>query len=179
MLKRLIYYLLFGFKLKLTKFLKPYYLEYVKRSSGRVAINIKVNGKVSGFNRNVEIGEHASFNSNFSIHGKGRVIVGRYFHSAENVTVLTQNHNYDNATKIPYDDVIVTKTTIIKDFVWIGHGATLLPGVTIGEGAIVAAGSVVTKDVPDLAIVGGNPAKIIKYRDAERFNDLKDKGAFH
>jgi chloramphenicol O-acetyltransferase type B len=179
MLNKLIYYLLFGLKPKVQALMKPCYLEYVKRSSGKVGVKIKVNGKVKGFNKNVNIADHASFNSNFSIHGKGNVTIGRYFHSAENVTILTQNHNYSNATKIPYDDVIVTKSTTIKDFVWIGHGAILMPGVTIGEGAIVAAAAVVTKDVPDLAIVGGNPARIIKYRDAEQFNLLKNKEAFH
>ena len=52
---------------------------------------------------------------------------------------------------------------VIKDKVWIGFNSIILKGVTIGEGAVIAAGSVVTKDVPDYAIVGGNPAKIIKY----------------
>ncbi len=51
----------------------------------------------------------------------------------------------------------------VKDKAWIGFNSIILKGVTIGEGAVVAAGSVVTKDVPDYAIVGGNPAQIIKY----------------
>jgi acetyltransferase-like isoleucine patch superfamily enzyme len=54
--------------------------------------------------------------------------------------------------------------TIIGNDVWIGHGAIILGGVCIGHGAIVAAGSVVTKNVPPMTIVGGNPAKVIKYR---------------
>lgn len=56
--------------------------------------------------------------------------------------------------------------TIIGNDVWIGHGATIIAGVSIGDGAIIAAGSVVTKDVPPCCIVGGNPAKFIKYRFA-------------
>ena len=53
----------------------------------------------------------------------------------------------------------------IEDEVWIGANVTILSGVTIGKGAIIAAGSVVTKDVPPYSIVGGNPAKIIRYRN--------------
>ena len=53
---------------------------------------------------------------------------------------------------------------ILEDDVWIGHSAIIMSGVTLGQGSIVAAGAVVTKDVPPYAIVGGNPAKIIKYR---------------
>ena len=64
-----------------------------------------------------------------------------------------------------YKDWSVVKNApiVIKDKAWIGFDAKIMKGVTIGEGAIVASGSVVTKDVPDFAIVGGNPAKILKY----------------
>jgi serine acetyltransferase len=57
---------------------------------------------------------------------------------------------------------------IIKDDVWIGANAIILSGVTIGQGALIGAGAVVTKDVPPYAIVGGNPAKVIKYRFSEK-----------
>jgi maltose O-acetyltransferase len=56
---------------------------------------------------------------------------------------------------------------VIGDDVWIGTRAILLPGVTVGRGAIVGAGAVVTADVPPRAIVGGNPARIIRYRGAQ------------
>ena len=55
----------------------------------------------------------------------------------------------------------------IGNDVWIGARVTILPGVKIGNGAIIGAGSVVTKDVPDFAIVGGNPARVIKYRNSK------------
>lgn len=55
-------------------------------------------------------------------------------------------------------------TTIVGNDVWIGHSAYILPGITIGDGAVIGTKSVVTKDVPPYAIVGGNPAKIIRYR---------------
>ncbi|MBB2186344.1 CatB-related O-acetyltransferase [Gluconacetobacter liquefaciens] len=59
---------------------------------------------------------------------------------------------------------IQKKMPVIKNDAWIGANVTLLPGITIGNGAVVAAESVVTRSVPDYAIVGGNPAKIIKFR---------------
>jgi acetyltransferase-like isoleucine patch superfamily enzyme len=64
-----------------------------------------------------------------------------------------------------YKDWSVVKNApiVIKDKVWVGFNSIIMKGITIGEGAVIAAGSVVTKDVPDYAIVGGNPAKIIKY----------------
>ena len=59
------------------------------------------------------------------------------------------------------------KPIIIGDDVWIGGHVIVLPGVHVGNGAILAAGAVVTKDVPEYAIVGGNPARVIKYRNGE------------
>ena len=74
-----------------------------------------------------------------------------------------------------YGDPNVTehKDVCIKNDVWIGYGAMILDGVTIGNGAVIAAGAIVTKDVPDYGIVGGIPAKLIKYRfSKEKINDL-------
>ena len=63
------------------------------------------------------------------------------------------------------------KPVLIKEYAWIGAGATILPGVCIGRHAIVGAGSVVTKDVPDYAVAAGNPAKIIKMLDKGKFKE--------
>ena len=104
--------------------------------------------------------------------------IGNYFHSGTECLIITQNHNYDNGIQIPYDTTYVKKNVVIKDFVWLGDRVIIVGNVTIGEGAVVAAGSVVCKDVPDYAVVGGNPAKVIKYRDINHFLELKKKGAF-
>ena len=113
------------------------------------------------------------------VQGAGSVTIGNYFHSGIQCMMITDNHNYDLGGAIPYDLTVIKKNIVIRDFVWIGNRALLVGPIEIGEGAIVAAGAVVTKDVPPYAIVGGNPAKIIKYRDIEHFEELKSKGCFH
>jgi len=69
--------------------------------------------------------------------------------------------------------------TQIGNDVWIGNGAIVLRGVKIGDGAVIASDSVVVKDVPCYAIVGGNPAKILKYRDIEHFEKLDKEKKYH
>lgn len=105
-----------------------------------------------------------------------RLIIGNYCSIAAEVTfLLGGNHNYKNISTYPFKvfhfgaskEAETKGPIIVKDDVWIGFGSTILSGVTIGQGAIVAAKSVVTKDVPPYAIVAGNPAKIIKYRFSE------------
>lgn len=149
----------------------------VQNLSGKVGSNLKVKGQCSGFHKGVSLGKNVSFNG-MHILGLGEVTIGDYFHSGMNITIITSNHNWDSDVAIPYDKQRNNKPVYIKDFVWIGHGVIITPGVTIGEGAIVAAGAVVTRDVPNGAIVGGNPAKLIKYRDIEKFNKLKSENKF-
>ena len=102
-----------------------------------------------------------------------RLEIGSYVSIAEGAKfVLGGNHAYDNLTTYPFKvNVLGEKCEafskgpiIVKDDVWIGLNAMILSGVTIGQGAVIAANSLVTKDVPPYAIVGGNPAKVIKYR---------------
>lgn len=80
---------------------------------------------------------------------------------------------------LPYDDIYEVKDVEIGDNVWIGADVSIMAGVRIGEGAVVAACSCVTKDVPPMALVGGNPAKVIKYRDEEKYNKLKERGQIY
>ncbi len=81
--------------------------------------------------------------------------------SAPGLRIATINHDMNERhTKYTYGKVIVKKNA------WLGMNVTICPGVTIGEYAVVAAGAVLTKDVPDHAVVGGVPAKVIKYLDS-------------
>lgn len=92
--------------------------------------------------------------------------------------VHTSNHRWEGEM-LPYDDLYITKDIYIGKNVWIGADVTIMPGVTIGEGAVIAACSCVTKDVPPLALAGGCPAKVIKYRDENRYNQLKSEGKIY
>jgi acetyltransferase-like isoleucine patch superfamily enzyme len=95
----------------------------------------------------------------------GEIIIGNHSFISQGVTIVTSNHGMSITKPIFEQDWISKKSKIIiSDDVWIGANSVILPDVIISKGAVVAAGSIVTKDVPECAIVAGNPAKIIKYR---------------
>lgn len=108
----------------------------------------------------------------------GGAKIGSYFHSGVNVKIMLGSHDYEYGDKIPYGCHYKPKQVEIDDFVWLGSDVIICGNVHIGEGAIVGIGAVVVKDVPPYAIVGGNPAKVIKYRDIEQFKRLKEEGKY-
>ncbi len=167
-----------GLILKLRRNLNRYFYMYrARKMLTQYGEGLKVNAHCV-FGGTVICGNNCHFNG-MDIVGRGTVKIGNNFHSGTECMIITQNHNYDKGTRIPYDDTFVMKTIIIGDNVWFGNRVTVFGNVTIGEGAILAAGSVVCKDVPACAIVGGNPAQVIKYRDIEHYNKLKKAGKFH
>lgn len=173
-MKRIIF-----FVLTLLKRIRSKYYTFLFRrmlhSHGSVSVNNLC--KVSRSAR-VDIGNHFSSNG-LIISGQGGVKIGDYFHSGTNCKIMLGSHDYDHGEAIPYGSAYNEKHVTIGDFVWMGSNVIISGNVNIGEGAILAIGSVVVKDVPDYAIVGGNPAKIIKYRDIEHFRKLKEEKKFH
>lgn len=137
---------------------------------------IVVKARGEGF---FSMGKGSCLKSDSYIEYMGGVKIGNYFHTGKGLTIFSSNHNYENGDKIPYDDDDVMKEVVIGDFVWCGANVTIVPGVHIGDGAVIGSGAVVTKDIPECAVVGGNPAKVIKYRDKERFFRLKSEGKFN
>lgn len=127
---------------------------------------------------NIHIGEGSVLHRDTYLETRGGLTIGRYVHIGQGLTVFTTNHNYRSIRSIPYDNTVIARPVTLEDCVWIGAEVRIVPGVTIGEGAIVGMGAVVTKDVPKGAIVGGNPAQILGYRDPEIFEDLKRRRKF-
>src|ERR1035437_6366375 len=92
----------------------------------------------------------------------GPITIGNDVMLAQNIVMSGLNHGYQDITIIPHKQPVTKKKIIIEDEVWIGANSVIIAGVTIGKHAVVAAGSVVTKNVPAYSVVGGNPAKVIK-----------------
>ena len=92
----------------------------------------------------------------------GPVLIGNHVNLAQGVVVSGLNHNFHDSTKRIDEQGVSTSQITICDDVWIGANSVITAGVTIGTHCVIAAGSVVTKDVPDNTVVAGCPARVIK-----------------
>jgi acetyltransferase-like isoleucine patch superfamily enzyme len=108
----------------------------------------------------VMIGDHTRIGLHNTIIGP--VKIGCHVNLAQGITVTALNHNFNDAEKRIDEQGVSTNPVTIEDDVWVGANAVILPGVTIGNHCVVAAGAVVTKDVPPHSLVAGVPAKVIK-----------------
>ena len=108
----------------------------------------------------VMIGDHTRIGLHNTIIGP--VIIGSHVNLAQGITVTALNHNFEDSKKRIDEQGVSTSAVVIEDDIWIGANAVVLPGVTIGHHSVVAAGAVVTKDVPPHSLVAGIPAKVIK-----------------
>ena len=113
-----------------------------------------------------EVGDHSGVGINAKLHGK--VVIGKDVMMGPDVVIHTRNHAFTSTdTPMRKQGFDAEKTVFIGDDVWIGERVIILPGIHVGTGSILGAGAVVTKDVPDYAIVGGNPAHVLKYRKSD------------
>lgn len=115
------------------------------------------------FGENITIGKNVFFNTGCSFQDRGGITIGDGTLIGMNVTIATLNHGLSLESRSTTYPSPVT----IGENVWIGSSATILPGVHIGNNAVVAAGAVVTKDVPEDSVVAGVPAKVVKRVDSE------------
>ena len=107
---------------------------------------------------NIRVGKNVFINSGCCFQDQGGIEIGDKVLIGQQVVIATINHD----SKAENRANMLADSVKIGNGVWIGAHATILPGVTIGDGAVIAAGAVVTKDVPENVVVGGVPAKIIK-----------------
>ncbi|WP_372753013.1 DapH/DapD/GlmU-related protein [Mariniflexile sp.] len=111
------------------------------------------------FKNGLSMGENSAVNARCRLDNRGGIHIGDNVSISSDVTILTADHDMD----APNFQGRVRGVTI-ADYVWVGTRAMIMPGVTIGKGAVVAAGSIVTKDVPPYHVVAGIPAKFVKER---------------
>jgi len=115
------------------------------------------------------IGARSRINRGCCLDARGRLDIGQDVSISREVTILTASH----AVNAP-DFRVELRPVVIEDNVWIGTRAVVLPGVTLGRGSVVAAGSVVTRDVPALSMVAGVPARTVGMRDPAAAEYLLD-----
>jgi acetyltransferase-like isoleucine patch superfamily enzyme len=174
------------------------FVKKLKRLSGKIKIFLTeddynendVFTKNLVINKNVHIGDYTYGFPNVSIWtDRYHLYIGKFCSIAENVRILVDgNHRTDFITTYPLDHYMeglpfnpnnysLKGDVHIGNDVWIGQSALILPGVSIGNGAVIAAGSIVVKNVKDYEIVGGNPARHIRYRFTEeqitKLNEIK------
>ena len=112
----------------------------------------------TNFGRFINIGKNVFINHGGSFLDLGGITIENDVLIGPNVQLITENHPIQPAERKALD----LKSILIKRNAWVGAGAIILPGVTVGENSVVAAGAVVTKDVPSNTVVGGVPARVIK-----------------
>lgn len=139
----------------------PSYVGYLEDLFGRKLDDVRIlTPFICDFGNRVTFGKGVFINHSAILSASGGIEFEDGVMCAPGVRIATINHDV-NERHITYTYGKVT----LKKNAWIGMGATICPGVTVGEYAVVAAGAVVTKDVPDYAVVGGVPAKVIKMLD--------------
>jgi len=137
-------------------------------------IDLRIHGKIIVLgSKNIVIGDHVRIGEGAFFHCGGGLIIGNNVQMSRNIIIYTVNHDTE-VDVIPYGTEYVKKKVTIGNSVWIGMNVLITPGVNIGDGAIIGMGTVVSKDVPEGAIVVGAKQRIIGYRDMERF-ELNDK----
>jgi acetyltransferase-like isoleucine patch superfamily enzyme len=107
----------------------------------------------------IRVGRNVFVNQNCTFYDLGGLDIADDVMIGPNVSIITSSHPLEPSRR---RDAVLAKPIVIERNVWIAAGATIIGGVTIGENAVVAAGSVVTRDVPPNTLVGGNPARVIR-----------------
>lgn len=117
----------------------------------------------------IKIGRQCAIHAFSVIYGNGGVTIGDHTRIAAHTVIVASNHNFDDTTKNIYEQGMTKKGITIGTDVWIGAGARILDGVHIGDHAVIGAGAVVTKDIPENAVAVGAPARVLRMRGEKLF----------
>jgi acetyltransferase-like isoleucine patch superfamily enzyme len=139
-------------------------LKNIRSSFAHIGEDTDISLGITNNPENIHIGESCFIGTGFRFFARGGINIGKATIISTNCTIHSSNHQYENADFLPYGKATVLAPVKIGDYCWIGDNVMICPGVTIGDGVIIGMGSVVTKDVADFTVIGGNPAKIIKQR---------------
>lgn len=139
----------------------PSYMQYLEELFGRSLSDVRIlTPFICDFGNRVTFGKGVFINHSAILSASGGIVFEDSVMVAPGVRIATINHDMNERhTRYTYGRVLIKKNA------WIGMNVTICPGVTIGAYAVVGAGAVVTKDVPDYAVVGSVPAKVIRYQD--------------
>lgn len=139
----------------------PSYMQYLEELFGRSLSDVRIlTPFICDFGNRVTFGKGVFINHSAILSASGGIVFEDGVMVAPGVRIATINHDMNERhTRYTYGRVLIKKNA------WIGMNVTICPGVTIGAYAVVGAGAVVTKDVPDYAVVGGVPAKVIRCQD--------------
>lgn len=145
----------------------PSYVEYLEELFGRKLDDVRIlTPFICDFGNRVTIGKNVFINHSAILSASGGIEFEDGVMAAPGLKIAAINHDmYDRHITYTYAKVLIKRNA------WLGMNVTICPGVTIGKYAVVAAGAVVTKSVPDYAVVGGVPAKVIRYLNPE---DMKE-----
>lgn len=159
-----IYYLIYGFVKYIPSpigdILRYWTTKPFIKKMGRVKI---FEGVTIGYPYNVVIGDNVTLNNGVTIDGCGGVVIGDSCRIAHRATILSSDHITNKMMPI-YEQGLVAKRTVINDDCWLGCNSVIMPGLLLESGTVVAANSVVTKKFEAFSIIGGVPARLLKYR---------------
>lgn len=162
----ILVYKIMGIFIKAYNYSKRIYNTYSVNQKNMERVSMISSGVSVAYPKNIFIGENSYMNGGQLRASKNaKIIIGDNCLISYDVHMRTDMHNYIQKDVLILEQGHSEESIIIQDGVWIGYVAQIMSGVNIGEGAVIAAGSVVTKDVPPYAVVGGVPARVIKYRE--------------
>ncbi|MFQ5509839.1 MAG: acyltransferase [Leptospirillia bacterium] len=150
----------------------------IREQLGRCGEGVHLNGRVTiAFPELAELGDNVHVGDGSQLMAKGGIRIGDHTHISRNVVIYSANHNIEGE-RLPYDDTYLEKPVVIGRNVWVGANVCITPGVTIGDGAVVGMGCVVSRDVPEMTIVGNEPFRVLGRRDEAHYRKLDAAGKY-